>query len=336
MYLPIAGVEISSFVLIIIGFCVGVLGGFFGIGGAFIVTPALNIFGFPMAYAIGTDLAHVMGKSIIATLKHRKMGNVDLRLGVLMFIGTALGVEVGKELVLYLEDIGAVGGVVRGIYILLLGGVGFYMVFDYFRFNRELDDGVAEKIGTSFSSAVQSINLPPKISLPTSKIKSISIWAIFIIGFITGFLAGFLGVGGGFVRMPALIYTLGVPTTVAIGTDLFEIIFSSGIGTLLYAIEGRVDVVAAMVMLVGASIGAQIGTVATRYVRGMKIRLYFALTIFAGAISVVLKQVSITFGYVSVGLAAGYIIISAAALMSLNIIYILIRGVMWEKKYGSK
>jgi hypothetical protein len=334
MFLPIIEIEISVWILVIIGFCVGVLGGFFGIGGAFIVTPALNIYGFPMAYAIGTDLAHIMGKSIIATIKHRKMGNVDIRLGAMMFLGTIVGVEIGKEMILYLEAIDRVGTLVRAIYVLLLGGIGGYMIFDYLRFSKELEgrgEHMVEKIGTSLSKMLQGINLPPKVSLPASGIRSISIWAILIVGLLTGFLTSFLGVGGGFIRMPALIYAIGVPTTVAIGTDLFEIIFSSGIGTFLYALEGRVELVAAMIMLAGAAIGTQIGTTATQYIRGMKIRLYFALTVLIGGISVAIKQVSVTYSIPELGSLAGYIIIFAAALMSLNIIFILAKGLLEER-----
>ncbi|WP_456473775.1 TSUP family transporter [Candidatus Pyrohabitans sp.] len=336
MYLPLAGVEISGWLLLAVGFCVGVLGGFFGIGGGFFVTPALNIFGFPMAYAIGTDLAQIMGKSVVATFKHRKLGNVDLRLGLLMIIGTGIGVEVGIESVLYLEEIGIVDSVVRAIYILLLGGTGAYMLFDYWKFKKEEEEGkekiaVAERVGSKLSEMVQRINLPPKVALPQSKIKSISVWAILLVGFITGFLAGFIGVGGGFIRMPAMIYALGVPTTVAIGTDLFEIIFSSAIGTFLYATEGRVEIVAAAVMVSGGAIGAQIGTIGTRYVRGMKIRFYFALTILLAALSVILKQLAVSLSIPVLGTYAGYLILSVAGLMSLNITLCTVKGIIEER-----
>ncbi len=336
MYLPLAGVEISGWLLLAIGFCVGVLAGFFGIGGGFIVTPALNIFGFPMAYAIGTDLSQIMGNSIVATFKHRKLGNVDLRLGILMVIGTALGVEAGKEVVIYLEEIGAVGSVVRIIYIFLLGGTGAYMLFDYWKFKREEETGrekkvVTERVGSRLSEMVHRINLPPRVSLPTSRIASISIWAILLVGFVTGFLAGFLGVGGGFIRMPAMIYALGVPTTIAIGTDLFEIIFSSAIGAFLYATEGRVEIVAAAVMVCGSAIGAQIGALGTRYVRGMKIRFYFALTILLAAVSVVMKQLAVSFSIPALSTYAGYLILGVAGLMTLNITLSTVKGVVEER-----
>jgi len=105
IFLPIAGVEIMAWKLILLGFTVGVIGGFFGVGGAFMVTPALNVFGFPMAYAIGTDMAHIAGKSIVATAKHRKFGNVDMKLGALMIVGTAIGIELGANFIMWLEKI---------------------------------------------------------------------------------------------------------------------------------------------------------------------------------------------------------------------------------------
>ncbi len=340
MYLPVADIEISIWILLTIGFFVGVLGGFFGIGGAFMVTPALNIFGFPMAYAIGTDLAHIMGKSIVATFKHRKMGNVDLRLGVIMLIGTAAGVETGKEVVLYLERIGIVETVVRIIYIALLVGVGSYMMYDYLRFAREHEIGekkdVGERIGTVVSKKIHDINIPPMVTLPESQIKSISIWAIIIVGFLTGFLTAFLGVGGGFIRMPALIYGLGVPTTVAIGTDLFEIIFSAGIGAFLYALEGKVEIVAAAVMLLGAAIGAQIGATATAYVKGMKIRFYFALTVFLAGISVLIKQFSVLYAAPFLGTVAGYLIIGVSGAMTLIVMANMASGIIEERRRAPK
>ncbi len=137
-YLPIAQMEFNVLLLISIGFCVGVLGGFFGVGGAWIVTPALNIFGFPMPLAIGTDFAHIFGKSIVATKKHGKMGNVDWKLGLTTIIGEIPGVWVGAQLIMYLDRLGKqsgqdiVGNVVRWSYIIMLLGLGSFMLYDYF------------------------------------------------------------------------------------------------------------------------------------------------------------------------------------------------------------
>src|SRR5512143_3499077 len=131
IYLPIAGLHFNALILLAIGFSVGVLGGFFGGGGAWVVTPALNIFGFPMAYAIGTDLAHIFGKSIVATAKHRKMGNVDMKLGLLSIVGSVIGVEIGARNVMWLTSKGLAGPVVRYTYMALLFGLGIYMLYDF-------------------------------------------------------------------------------------------------------------------------------------------------------------------------------------------------------------
>lgn len=293
VYLPISGTEINGFALVLLGFTVGVIGGFFGVGGAFMVTPALNVFGFPMAYAIGTDMAHIAGKSIVATAKHGKFGNVDVKLGLLMILGTVIGIELGATLIMWLERIGRIGPIVRTTYVILLFGLGFFMLFEYIKNARgqSKQSATADAGKSKLALRMQSINLPPMIHLKVSGFK-ISLWIILGVGALTGFLAGFLGVGGGFIRMPALMYLIGSPTKVAVGTDLFEVMFSGAYGAFSYAMKGRVEILAAVIMLVGAAIGAQIGATATLYARGTIIRLYFAYTMIAAGVSVIFKHFS--------------------------------------------
>jgi uncharacterized membrane protein YfcA len=295
IFLPIAGVEIMAWKLILLGFTVGVIGGFFGIGGAFMVTPALNVFGFPMAYAIGTDMAHIAGKSIVATAKHRKFGNVDMKLGIIMVLGTAVGIELGATFIMWLEKVGKVDAVVRYTYIVLLFSLSSYMLYEYFKLTKGVTKEKAHTISDAGPSGlalkIQSIKIPPMVHLKVSGF-SISIWIILIIGAITGFIAGFLGVGGGFLRMPALMYVIGCPTRIAVGTDLFEVMISGLYGAFSYAIKGRVDIIAAVIMLLGASVGAQFGTLATQYVKGLKIRLYFAVTMALAGVSVIFKHIA--------------------------------------------
>ena len=294
IYLPIAAREFNALILIAIGFAVGVLGGFFGVGGAWVVTPALNIFGFPMAYAIGTDLAHIFGKSIVATAKHRKMGNVDMKLGIVSILGSVVGVELGARLVMYLTKKGFAGPVVRYTYIFLLFGLGIYMLYDYFTKDKRAA-ALAAKRASVVGSATQpkkAWNLPPMMHFPASGI-TISFWTVTGVFLFTGFLSGFLGVGGGFIRMPALIYLIGCPTAIAVGTDLFSVLFSGAYGCWTYDMKGAVDIIAAMFMLIGASIGAQIGVTAVKYVRGYGIRLLFAIMIILAGTSVALKQFEI-------------------------------------------
>jgi uncharacterized membrane protein YfcA len=154
---------------------------------------------------------------------------------------------------------------------------------------------VKDAIGVQgLSKRVHGIKLWPMMSFPDSGITSISLWTIFGVGFITGILSGALGVGGGFIRMPLLVYVVGVPTHVAVGTDLFEIVFSSGFGTLTHALKGNVDIMMALVMQTGAAVGAQIGATSTRFFAGPRIRLFFSVLPVIGAIMVVLTLLGFT------------------------------------------
>jgi len=330
IYLPIAGIQFNALILIAIGFSVGVLGGFFGVGGAWVVTPALNIFGFNMSYAIGTDLAHIFGKSIVATAKHRKMGNVDMKLGVLSIIGSVLGVEVGARMIMWLSALGRTparpggyaGPVVRYVYMVLLFGLGIYMLYDYLTKDKRAAAQAAKMAAAARAGWTQAPKkgwqLPPMIHFPASGI-TISFWTVTGIFFFTGWLSGFLGVGGGFIRMPALIYLVGCPTAIAVGTDLFSVLFTGAYGCFTYGLKGQVEVVAAIIMLIGAAVGAQIGVTAVKYIRGYGIRLLFAVMIILAGVSVALKQFNFT------GLA-GWVVMAAVLGMCLVIIFKLWKG----------
>lgn len=328
IYLPIAGIKFNVLLLLLIGSTVGVCGGFFGIGGAWIVTPALNIFGFPMPYAIGTDLAHMGGKSIVSTIRHGKFGNVDVRLAVSMIVGTTIGMELGARLVMYLEQIGLAESVIRKIYVVFLFLIGGYVLYDYLShvINQRRQAkvaGVDKPSRPTIAQKLQRINIPPMIYFKTSRIRC-SAWLPVLVGFATGIVASVLGVGGGFIRMPALIYLVGCPTLVAVGTDLFEVMITGAYGAFTYGVKGRVDLLAAVWMLCGAAIGAQLGTVAVKYVRGYSIRLLFAVTIFIACASVLMKQLELQ-------LTSSILIITAGIVISSVIIFLLIKGVMREK-----
>jgi len=327
IYLPIAGIQFNVLVLLLIGFTVGVCGGFFGIGGAWIVTPALNIFGFPMPYAIGTDLAHIGGKSIVSTIRHGKFGNVDVKLGVSMILGTTIGMELGANLVMALERAGLAEEYIRKAYIVFLLLIGSYVLHDYLQFTRQQRRRAAASEpatgGATFASRLQRVRIPPMVHFEASGITC-SLWLPVLVGLTTGVVASVLGVGGGFIRMPALIYLVGCPTVVAVGTDLFEVMITGAYGAFTYGVKGRVDLLAAMWMLLGAAIGAQLGTVAVKYVRGYSIRLLFALTIFIACGSVVLKQLELQ-------LASSITILTAGIAISGVIIAWLIGGIRRER-----
>jgi len=324
IYLPIAGIEFNVLILLAIGFSVGVLGGFFGVGGAWVVTPALNIFGFNMAYAIGTDLAHIFGKSIVATRKHGKMGNVDVKLGLFSIVGSVIGVEIGARNVMWLTAKGMAGPVVRYAYMFLLFGLGIYMLYDYFtKDKRQAKQEGSDMENGPGTPAKKKWNIPPMVTFPVSGV-TVSLWTVMGVFFFTGWLSGFLGVGGGFIRMPALIYLIGCPTAIAVGTDLFSVVFTGAYGCFTYALKARVEISAALIMLVGASVGAQIGVTAVKYIHGYGIRLLFAIMIIMAGCSVALKQFNMT-------TAAAFCVMGAALSMCLVIVILMIQGLQKEK-----
>jgi uncharacterized membrane protein YfcA len=293
MEFPIAGVTANPLLLAGIGFLVGILGGFFGVGGGFIAGPLMFWAGVPMHFVVGTDLAHMTGKSIVAARRHRALGHVDVKLGLVMVAGTIVGVECGARVIEMLKAIGAVDVVIGIFYILILLTISFFTAWESLRALRTIrKDGRGAEDAVGFEGLtryVQSLKLPPMISFPGSGIASISLWVVVGVGFLTGLLAGSLGVGGGFIRMPLLVYLVGVPTHVAVGTDLFEIVFSASFGTLTHAIKGNVDVLMALVMQTGAALGAQIGAVSTRFFAGPRIRLFFSFLPLVGALLVLAR-----------------------------------------------
>ncbi|MCJ7717706.1 MAG: sulfite exporter TauE/SafE family protein [Anaerolineales bacterium] len=293
MYFPIADVTISPILLMSVGFLVGILGGFFGVGGGFLAGPMMFWAGVPMNFVVGTDLAHMTGKSIVAARRHRALGHVDLKLGFFMVAGTIVGVEIGARIIEALKYTGAIDLTIGVMYIVILVIISLFTAWESIKaiqMVRTDQIDVHEAVGfKGLSKRIRSINIPPMVSFPVSGIESISIWMVLGVGLITGLLAGSLGVGGGFIRMPMLVYVLGIPTHVAVGTDLFEIVFSSGFGTITHGLKGNVDILMALVMQTGAVIGAQIGATATRFFAGPRIRLAFSVLPMIGAALVIVR-----------------------------------------------
>jgi uncharacterized membrane protein YfcA len=309
LHLPIADVTVNPFFVVLLGAAVGLLSGLFGVGGGFLVTPMLNIvFGVPYNVAAGSSLAQILGTSVSATARHHGLGNVDVKLGVCMLAGGWIGVECGARLVEWLKRAELI--VVAGrevppldlfipiVFLLLLLTVGTVT----FRESkgarkREPRGGIVE---TRIASRIQSIRIPPTISLTRSGVKSISLSIFLAVGFATGFLSGLLGIGSGFVLMPTLIYVIRVPTTVAIGTGLFQMIFLSFFGTLTHTVKGNVDLVLVLLLLLGSIFGAQFGASLTGKVRAAKIRYWFSLIIYAAAVAVLAKLLALL-GFLGAG-----------------------------------
>ncbi len=303
MDFPISQIHASPVFLIGAGFLIGLLGGFFGVGGSFIAGPALRLLGMPWNFAVGTDLAHIVGKSIVAARKHRALGNIDFKLGGIMAAGTIVGAEAGAQAIQALKRHGDVNFVVSIVSITVYVSISSFMCWDAVQTLRKLKSKKTAASGDSSPKAdqtavahmtarIQRFHLAPMVSLPTSGIERISVWIILGVAVIGGIFSGFLGGGAGYIRMPSMVYVLGIPTHLAVGTDLFEIIISAGYATFSHALKGNVDILVALVMHTGAAVGAQIGAILTQYIRGPKIRLAFVPLPLIGAAIVIYTLVT--------------------------------------------
>ncbi len=336
--MPISGVDIFWPGLIILGLGVGMIGGFFGMGGGWMVTPGLNILGFPMAFAVGTDIAHMAGKSLISTARHARFGNVDYKLGVIMIAGTVTGFELGAQIIMWLERIGKVDAYVRYGYLVLLTLIAWLVFTDILKKRRKDREALAAgrqvealSTGIEWHKTLHKIRIPPVLDFTRAGIRC-SMWLPVSVSFLTGLLAGVLGIGGGLIRMPALIYLVGCPTHVAVGTDLFEVAISGLYGAGSYTYKGRTELLAAVVMLIGASVGAQIGTVATKYVKGYGIRVFFGVAVIGCAVSVVFKLIAAAYPAwrLFFDVAATILVLGLVAALSLYIFIRFLKGVREE------
>src|ERR1700747_1679519 len=298
MLFPISGAHISPIYLAIVGFVIGILGGFFGVGGSFIAGPALRLVGLDWNFAVGTDLAHIVGKSVVAVRQHRAFGNVDLRLGLIMAIGTIAGAEIGAQLIQMLKRAGNVNYVVSIVSIAVYMCISTFMIWESQKTlrMRKVSAGRQTKSDQSaikhITLSIQRLKIWPMVELPASGVKAISLWIILSVAFVGGLFSGLLGGEAGYIRMPSMVYVIGIPTHLAVGTDLFEIIISASYGTFTHAVKGNVDILIALVMHTGAAIGAQIGAISPQYFAGPKIRLAFVPLPLIGAAIVIYTLVT--------------------------------------------
>jgi len=274
----IAGISAPIFLLVLTGMTVGMVGGFIGVGGGYMVTPALIVFGFPGYMASGIDVMHIAGKSVVATIRHRQLGNIDWILGLTMVGGTMMGVEMGVRLLNYTKALGLSGIALLTGSVGIMIGLFLYTQIETHKAQKKINEltKAGKTVGRELSVSTlplffQNIALRPIVRCHTARIV-ISMWVIVIIGIATGVLAGFFGVGGGFIRVPALVYIAGATTHIAVGTDLLEIVVSGGYGALRQYMSGNVDMIAVWFMIIGAMFGAQFGSIATSFVRGPAIR----------------------------------------------------------------
>ncbi len=272
------------------GFMVGVLFGFFGMGGAFLVTPTLLILGYPAPVAIGSGLAFYFGTSVIAVMKHYDIGQVNYKLGAIMFVGVIIGIEVGRLLVFALEDLG-VATLVTGIaYVVLLAGIGLLFLQRARVQSDGGEDGSDGEDIPTVARCIQSYSVPPMVTLASG--GQASAWTISGVGGSVGLVSGLLGVGGGFLRMPAIYYLIGTPLTVAVGTSLFAGLFSGAYGTFTYGLAGSVDLVVVSTLLVGSALGARIGSAATTMVDEDEVIVYFGTMMLLASLAIGLSELA--------------------------------------------
>ena len=283
--------------LVGLGFIMGILSGWFGVGGGFLMTPMLNVvFGIPYNIAVGSDLCQMVGTTSAASLKHRSYGHIDYKLAFFVLIGSVAGAELGARLLMKLKKLGSITIHthsiskmylwVTAIYVVLLLLVGISMFLES---RKAKKSSKAEVVKTKISQKIQKMHLAPAVSLPISGIESISVWTLIVLGFIVGTASGLLGVGGGFIMTPSLIYLFGIPTSIAIGTGLFQIIFTSGYGAFTHFFKGNVDFFLAASILAGSLAGSQVGAILCRKIKSYSTRYYFSFVVFAAMAVIILK-----------------------------------------------
>ena len=258
IYLPIAEMNVNILLIIFIGMLVGGLSGLFGVGGGFLMTPLLIFLGIPPAVAVGTEAPHVLASSISGAIAHWRRKNVDIKMGCILLLGGIAGSTVGVNIFKILIGFGQIDLIIQLLFIFFLGLVGFSMLFESARTTIK-KYRTTSTIRTKLHQHSWLHGLPFKMRFHRSKLY-ISTIPPLLIGFVVGILSAMMGVGGGFIMIPAMVYILGMSTNVVVGTSLFQIIFVTANSTFFQSyLNQTVDIVLAALMILGGVIGAQIG-----------------------------------------------------------------------------
>ncbi|MCH2628914.1 MAG: sulfite exporter TauE/SafE family protein [Nisaea sp.] len=277
IYLPIAEMSVNIFLILGMGGAVGFLSGLFGVGGGFLMTPLLIFIGVPPPVAVGTEANQIVASSVSGVLAHWQRGNVDFKMGFVLLLGGFFGSSLGVILFKYLQNLGQLDLVIKLSYVIFLGIIGFLMLWESSRTIIRSRSAAARRGKLHQHNWLHG--LPFKMRFRKSKLY-ISAILPFLIGAIIGVLSAIMGVGGGFIMVPAMIYLLGMPTSLAIGTSLFQIIFVTANVTFLQALTVQtVDILLAVLLLTGAVIGAQFGSKYSVRMRGEQLRALLALLV---------------------------------------------------------
>ncbi|HEX6111253.1 MAG TPA: sulfite exporter TauE/SafE family protein [Geminicoccaceae bacterium] len=280
IYLPIAEMSINLFLLLGIGGVVGFLSGIFGVGGGFLMTPLLMFIGIPPAVAVGTQASQILASSLSGVMAQMRRGNVDFRMGTVLVAGGLLGSVLGVWLFGMLRRLGHIDLAISLAYVLFLGTVGTLMLVEsaaaWFKVRR--------RGGAGFSKRHRHLwlhGLPLKMRFHRSRLYISALMPLGL-GVIAGILVAIMGVGGGFLMVPAMIYLIGMPTQVVVGTSLLQITFVTAVTTFLHALNNQtVDVILALALIVGGVIGAQLGSNAGARLRGEQLRILLAVLVLA-------------------------------------------------------
>jgi uncharacterized membrane protein YfcA len=279
IYLPIAEMSVNLFLLLGLGGAVGFLSGVFGVGGGFLMTPLLIFIGIPPPVAVGSEASQILAASVSGVQAHMRRGNVDVRMGLVLVAGGFVGSAFGVWLFGVLREIGQINLVISLAYVLFLGTVGILMFVEsaraWFRMRGRR---------TGFTRRHRHLwlhGLPFKMRFHRSRLYISAILPL-CLGVLVGVLAAIMGVGGGFLMVPAMIYLIGMPTAVVVGTSLFQISFVTAVTTFLHAVNNQtVDIVLSLSLIVGSVIGAQLGVNASGRLRGEQLRVLLALIVIA-------------------------------------------------------
>jgi uncharacterized protein len=270
IYFPIAEVSLNALLLLGMGMSVGFLSGMFGVGGGFLMTPLLIFIGVPPAVAVGTEANQVVAASVSGALAHWRRGNIDFKMGTVLLIGGFLGSTLGVWLFGFLRAIGQIDLVIALCFVIFLGIIGGLMVSESARAWARSRNPLAPRRKLHRHTWVHG--LPFKMRFRRSKLY-ISALLPLSIGMFVGVLSAIMGVGGGFIMVPAMIYLLGMPTSIVVGTSLFQIIFVTANVTFLQAFHNQtVDILLALLLIVGSVVGAQLGTIFGGRLRGEHLR----------------------------------------------------------------
>ncbi|MEM9878190.1 MAG: sulfite exporter TauE/SafE family protein [Pseudomonadota bacterium] len=290
LYLPIAEVSVNIFTIIGLGGLVGILSGMFGVGGGFLLTPLLIFYGIPPAVAVASQANQIAGSSIAGALGHARHGGLDTRMGGFLIVGGIAGAALGTYIFKWLQGLGQLDLAISLSYVVFLGGVGTLMLIES---SRALTSRAGKKRRRKAKPPRQRLSrrLPLQVYFPTSKLVISAVVPIGL-GVAIGMLVTVMGVGGGFILVPALIYLLGMPTQVVIGTSLMQIIFVTAAATVLHAVTTQsVDVILALLLLVGAVFGTRFGVHVGQKLKAEQLRILLALVVLGVAVKLGIDMV---------------------------------------------